>query len=208
MSKVTLTINDKKVQAEEGTTLLEAARSAGIEIPTLCYHEKLTPQGSCRLCTVEISRGQQSSRLVTSCIYLVEEGLVVQTETERVIKGRKMILQLLWARAPGSQVIRDYAVKYGVDREKFEVSSNFCILCGLCVRYCAEVKKKNAIGFVGRGSDRQVMFYPEIAAQECPQCGECWKICPTGVLPSNYAITRVPHFNWPVNPFFPQYDGK
>jgi NADH dehydrogenase/NADH:ubiquinone oxidoreductase subunit G len=201
MSEVTLIINDQEVKAKEGQTILEAAESVGIEIPTLCHHEKLAPYGACRLCTVEIFRGQRS-RLVTSCGYLVEDGLVVKTESKPVVEGRKMILELLWARAPGVQVLRDYGMKYGMDMTKYDVAPTFCIVCGLCVRYCAEVKKKNAIGFIGRGTERTVMFYPEIASKECPKCGECFAICPTGVLPSNYALDRVPHFNWPGNPFY------
>mgnify|MGYP001141813576 CR=1 FL=1 len=121
MSEVTLTINDQEVKAKEGMTILEAARGAGIDIPTLCYHEGLAPYGACRLCTVEIVRGQRS-RLVASCVYPVEEGLTVKTESEPVIKGRKMILELLWARAPGVQVLRDYGIKYGIDRTKFDVA--------------------------------------------------------------------------------------
>ncbi|HEX7475717.1 MAG TPA: 2Fe-2S iron-sulfur cluster-binding protein [Dehalococcoidales bacterium] len=200
MTEVNLVINDQKVKAKEGTTILEAARSIGIDIPTLCQHEKLAPFGACRLCTVEIIKGKRS-RLVTSCVYQVEEGLVVKTESAPVVKGRKMILELLWARAPGIQEIRDYGKRYGLDINKFEVAPSFCILCGLCVRYCAEVKKKNAIGFTGRGTERGVMFFPEIASKECYKCGECFKICPTGVLPSNYELNTVSHFKWPDDLF-------
>jgi NADH dehydrogenase/NADH:ubiquinone oxidoreductase subunit G len=195
MSNVTLTINDKKVKAKEGMTILEAAQSAGIDIPSLCYHEKLIPYGACRLCTVEIIRDHQS-RLVTSCVYTVEDGLIVKTESEPVVRIRKMLLELIWAVAPGAQAIREYATKYEINRTKFEIEPTFCILCGACVRYCAEIKKKNAIGFIGRGIERQVMFFPDIAAEECPKCGECFPLCPTGVLPSNYAIAQVPHFTW------------
>lgn len=204
MSEFSLIINGQKVKAREGMTILEAARGAGIEIPTLCYQEGLAPFGACRLCTVEIVKGQRS-RLVASCVYPAEEGLVVKTESERVVKGRKLILELLLARAPNVQVLREYGMKYGVDLMKFDPEPTSCILCGLCVRYCAEEKKKNAIGFIGRGTERAVMFFPEIASEECPKCGECFAICPTGVLPSNYAINRVPHFTWPVNPFSGTY---
>ena len=195
MSEVTLTINDEKVKAEEGTTILKAAQSTGIDIPTLCYHEKLAPHGACRLCTVEITRGQKS-RLVTACVYLVENGLKVETESEPVVKIRRMLLELMLASAPGVKTIQDYASRYGITRTRFDIEPNFCILCGLCVRYCNEVKGKNAIGFVGRGAERQVMFFPDIAAEECPKCGECFSLCPTGVLPSNYALARVPHFTY------------
>jgi len=206
MSEVTLIINDEEVKAEEGMTILEAARSAGIDIPTLCYHEKLAPYGACRLCMVEIVRGQQS-RLVASCVYPVEDGLIVKTESDRVTKGRKMLLELMWARAPGVQPIREYGIKYGItgaqvirdygvgrkNMAKFEIEPTFCILCGLCVRYCAEVKKENAIGFVGRGIGREVVFFPEIARRTCPGCQECFSLCPTGALPSHYGLVEACH---------------
>lgn len=201
MTEITMTINGRDVAAEEGATILEAARDAGIDIPALCTHDGLVPYGGCRLCTVEIAKKGGRSRLVASCVYPAENGLEVQTESEQVIEGRKVILEMLLARAPGVEVLREYGKKYGVDVDRFEIEANYCILCGLCVRYCAEIKKACAIGFVGRGVDRQVMFLPEIAARECPTCGECFKICPTGVLPSNYGTARVPHFDWPANPF-------
>ncbi|MBE9469864.1 MAG: (2Fe-2S)-binding protein [Chloroflexi bacterium] len=206
MSEVTLIINDEEVKAEEGMTILEAARSAGIDIPTLCYHEKLAPYGACRLCMVEIVRGRQS-RLVASCVYPVEDGLIVKTESDRVTKGRKMLLELMWARAPGVQPIREYGIKYGItgaqvirdygvgrkNMAKFEIEPTFCILCGLCVRYCAEIKKENAIGFVGRGIGREVVFFPEIARRTCPGCQECFSLCPTGALPSHYGLVEACH---------------
>jgi bidirectional [NiFe] hydrogenase diaphorase subunit len=204
MSEVTLTINDIEVKADKGMTILQAARIAGIDIPTLCSHEQVAPYGACRLCTVEIVRGQRS-QLVASCVYPVEDGLIVNTESEPVIRGRKMILALLWARAPGVQVLRKYGIKYGITevqvettipgisttKTKFEIEPTFCVLCGLCVRYCAEVKKKNAIGFIGRGTEREVMFLPEIASRECPNCEECYPLCPTGVLPLHHALAEA-----------------
>jgi bidirectional [NiFe] hydrogenase diaphorase subunit len=189
--EVTLFINDIEVKARQGMTILQAAQSTGIDIPTLCYHEKLTPFGGCRLCTVEIVKGQHS-RLVTSCVHPVEAGLVVRTESEPVINVRKMLLAMMWSRAPGVQAIRDYCIRYGVDRNKFEVEPTYCILCGLCVRYCSEVKKKNFIGFVDRGTERQVMFLPEADFKECSKCGECYGICPTGLMPSNYGLAQLP----------------
>ena len=195
MSEVLLTINDKKVKAEQEMTILEAARSAGIPIPTLCYHKKVAPSGACRLCTVEIIK-KQGSRLVVSCVYTVEDGLIVKTEAEAVVKVRKKLLELMWACAPGAKAVGGYGIKYGIDRKKFEIEPTFCILCGLCVRYCAEVKKKNAIGFIGRGTERHIEFFPDIASEECPKCRECFKICPTGVLPANYASARALHLTW------------
>lgn len=191
LAEVTLTINDKEVKARQGMTILEAAQSVGIEIPTLCHHEKLAPYGGCRLCTVEITRGQRTM-LVTSCVYPVEEGLKVQTESERVIKIRKMLLEMMWSRSPGVQALRDYGIKYGIDKNKFDVEPAYCILCGLCVRYCREVKKKNMIGFIGRGTNREVMFLPDADFNECLACGECYSLCPTGVMPSNYGLAQLP----------------
>lgn len=195
MSKLSLTIDNQKVTTEEGTSILEAARSAGIDIPTLCYHEKLAPRGACRLCLVEITKGRRK-RLVTSCVYLAEEGLKVETESKPVVRIRKMLLELMLASSPGVKAIQDYARRYGITRSRFDIEPDFCILCGLCVRYCNEVKGKNAIGFVGRGTQRKVMFFPDIAAEECPKCGECFPLCPTGVIPSNYALAKLPHFTY------------
>lgn len=209
MNEVTLFINNEEVKAKPGMTILEAARSVGIDIPTLCYHEKLAPYGGCRLCMVEIVRGQRS-RLVTSCVYIVEEGLTVKTESEPVINIRRLLLELMWVRAPGVQPLRNYGARYGITgvqatrdygvmlgisaiKTKFEIEPTFCILCGLCVRYCAEVKRKNAIGFIGRGTEREVVFFPETARQECPRCKECYSLCPTGALPSHYALAEAHH---------------
>jgi bidirectional [NiFe] hydrogenase diaphorase subunit len=189
--EIILTIDGKEIKATRGMTVLEAAKTAGIDIPTLCHHENLTPYGGCRLCTVEITKGK-NSRLVTSCVYPVEEGLEVKTESESVVKTRKMILEMMWRRAPGSHDIKRYAVKYGIDRDKFEIEPTYCILCGLCVRYCREITKKNMLGFIGRGTEREVMFLPGSDFNECLACGECYKLCPTGVMPSNYGLARLP----------------
>jgi predicted molibdopterin-dependent oxidoreductase YjgC len=172
---------------EEGKTIFEAAKSAGITIPTLCYNEKLAPYGGCRFCTVEISKGGRS-RLVVSCVYNVEDGLVVKTATPKVIKIRKMLLELMLASAP---ILSELAKQYGIEKPRFQSEVTQCILCGQCVRYCAEVKKANAIGFVSRGAEREVMFIPEIAAKECPSCRECFALCPTDVLRANYLLAEA-----------------
>jgi len=188
MSEVLLQIDGKEVRAEEGMTLLEAAQSAGISIPTLCHHEKLEPFGGCRLCIVELeSRG--SARLVVSCVYPVEKNLVVRTRSEKIDRIRKMILELLLAHAPDSFVLEDLAKEYGADKNRFEKEPSFCIHCGLCVRYCAEVKKKHAIGFVDRGIQKEISFIPEIAAKECWNCKECFPLCPTEALQAAFVLT-------------------
>jgi bidirectional [NiFe] hydrogenase diaphorase subunit len=190
MSEILLQIDGKEVKAKEGMTVLEAARSAGISIPTLCYHKELEPFGGCRLCMVELeSRG--STRLVVSCVYPVEKNLVVRTRSEKVDRIRKMILQLLLAHAPDAFELIDLAKEYGADRDRFEKEPSFCVHCGLCVRYCNEIKKKNAIGFVDRGIRKEISFIPEIAAKECWGCKECFPLCPTEALQAAYVLTKA-----------------
>jgi bidirectional [NiFe] hydrogenase diaphorase subunit len=190
MSEITLQIDGREVKAKEGMTILEAAQSAEIFIPTLCHHEKLEPYGACRICTVEIeTRGR--TNLVAACLYPVEQNLVVRTRSKRVDKVRKMLLELMLAHAPDAVGLRDLAKEYGADKARFEKEPSFCILCGLCVRYCAEVKKKNAIGFVDRGTRREISFIPEIASKECENCKECFPLCPTEALQAAYVLTKA-----------------
>ncbi len=189
MSEILLQIDGKEVKAREGMTLLEAAQGAGISIPTLCHHEKLEPFGGCRICIVEVAdRGW--TKLVVSCVYPVAENLVVRTRSEKVDRIRKTILELLLAHAPDSPALRDLAHKYGADRDRFEKDPSFCIHCGLCVRYCAEVKKKNAIGFVDRGIRKEISFIPEVASKECNDCKECFPLCPTSYLQAVFVLTE------------------
>lgn len=190
MSEILLQIDGKQVRASEGMTILEAAQGAGISIPTLCCHESLEPYGACRICTVEAEvRGW--TKLVAACLYPVEPDLVVRTRSDKVDRIRKMILQLLLAHAPDSAILREMAEEYGADRDRFEKESSFCIHCGLCVRYCAEVKKKNAIGFVDRGTRREISFIPELAARECWDCKECFPLCPTSALQAAFVLTEA-----------------
>jgi NADH dehydrogenase/NADH:ubiquinone oxidoreductase subunit G len=190
MSEIVIQIDGKEVKAREGATLLEAAQSAGIRIPTLCYHEKLQPYGGCRLCLVELeSRG--STRLVVSCVYPVEKDLVVRTRSEKIDRIRKMILELLLAHAPDSFELQDLAKEYGADRNRFEKETSFCVHCGLCVRYCAEVKKKNAVGFVDRGIRKEISFVPDVAAKECWNCKECFPLCPTEALQAAFVFVKA-----------------
>ena len=190
MSEILLNIDGKEVSAQEGMTLLEAAKSVGIKIPTLCYHEKLEPFGGCRLCIVELEQ-RGGTRLVVSCVYPVEKNLIVRTRSEKVDRIRKMILELQMAHAPDAFDLQDLAQEYGADRNRFEKESSFCIHCGLCVRYCAEVKKKNAVGFVDRGIRKEISFIPEIASKECWNCKECFPLCPTEALQAAYVLTKA-----------------
>jgi bidirectional [NiFe] hydrogenase diaphorase subunit len=190
MSEVTLTIDNKEVKAEEGMTVLEAARSAGIYIPTLCHHELLKPYTACRICLVEIeSRGRTS--LDTACSRPVAGNLVVRTRSEKIDKIRKTLLELMLSHAPDSPVLQEMAQEYGADKDRFEKEPSFCILCGLCVRYCAEVAKKNAITFIDRGPRREIMFIADISARECWDCKECFPLCPTEALQAAFVLTRA-----------------
>lgn len=190
MREILLQIDGKEVKAREGMTVLEAAQSAGISIPTLCHHEKLEPYGGCRICIVEVEvRG--GTQIVVSCVYLVEKNLVVRTRSEKVDRIRKMILELLLAHAPDAFALQDLAKEYGADKDRFEKEASFCIHCGLCVRYCAEVKKKNAVGFVDRGTRREISFIPEIASKECWNCKECFPLCPTEALQAAFVLTKA-----------------
>jgi len=133
------------------------------------------------------SRG--SARLVVSCVYPVENNLVVRTRSEKIDRIRKMILELLLAHAPDSFILEELAKEYGADKNRFEKEPSFCVHCGLCVRYCAEVKKKHAIGFVDRGIQKEISFIPEIAAKECWNCKECFPLCPTEALQAAFVLT-------------------
>lgn len=190
MSKVQLTIDGLEVQAGQGTTLLEAARSAGVSIPTICHHDDLVPYGGCRLCLVEVEdRGWK--KLVVSCVYTVAQDLIVRTRTEKVDRMRRNILELLLAHAPDAPRLVELADEYGANRHRFEQDPSFCIHCGLCVRYCAEVAQKHAVGFIDRGIRKEISFIPEIAARECNDCKECFPLCPTSYLQAAFVLTEA-----------------
>ncbi len=190
MTEVTLTIDNKEVKAERGMTILEAARISGINIPTLCHHNRLKPYAVCRICMVEIEAKGKTS-IDTACTRPVADDLVVRTRTEQIDEIRKTILELMLARAPESEVLKNLAKEYGANRDRFEMVPSFCILCGLCVRYCAEVKKKNAVGFIDRGVRREIGFIPEIATRECWRCRECFPLCPTEALQAAFVLIEA-----------------
>ena len=189
MSQIRLQIDGTEVEATKGMTLLEVAQQAGISIPTLCHHEKLEPFGGCRLCIVEVDSGGWT-KLVVSCVYEAEENLVVRTRSDKVDRIRKTILELLLAHAPDSPELEQFAKEYGADKNRYEKDASFCIHCGLCVRYCAEVKKADALGFIDRGIKKEISFIPEIAAKECNACKECFPLCPTSYLQAAFVLTQ------------------
>ncbi len=172
-------IDGQEIEAEEGQTLLQVAQSAGIYIPTLCYHKALSPYGSCRLCVVEI---EHNDRILyhTSCQFPVMENLIVKTNTERVIQGRKIIAELLLARCPDSEKIQEMAKELGVVETRFKKKDEDCILCGLCVRICQERMGVHTIDFINRGIKRDIQPPFGKYSDICRVCGACASVCPTG----------------------------
>jgi len=174
---ITLKLNGLEVEAEEGWTILDTARFFGLEIPTLCYNDGLSVYGGCRLCLVEIGEGPRA-KLVSSCTYPAEEGLIVHTDTKRVLDARKMMIELMLAKAPNSKVIQDLAALFGVKQQRFKVQNEECILCGLCVRMCDEQMDARAIGFQNRGYKRKLSTPFDVRSEVCRLCGGCMYICP------------------------------
>ncbi|MFC2088637.1 2Fe-2S iron-sulfur cluster-binding protein [Calditrichota bacterium] len=182
---ISFKLNGLAAKAEKGTTILEAAQFYGFPIPTLCHMEGLSPYGACRLCVVEIGEGNKS-KLVTSCTYPVEENLNIRTSSERVLKARKMIIELLLASCPQSKVIQDIASAHQVKQQRFKQEHEDCILCGLCVRMCEEQMMGKAIGFRGRGEKRSIGTPFDIKSEECRLCGGCIYVCPACQLRCTY----------------------
>jgi len=183
---INLKINGIDVSVDQGTTLLEAAQFLGLPIPTLCHMEGLTPYGACRLCVVEVGE-EPNSRLVTSCTYPAENGLKVRTSSERVVRARKIIVELLLASCPQSKTIQDIAAALGVRQQRFRQEQEDCILCGRCVRMCSEQMMAGAIGFTGRGESRAIGTPFDSSSEVCRLCGGCIYVCPACELRCTYS---------------------
>ena len=181
----TVIINGLELQAEEGWTLLEAARFLGFPIPTLCHMDGLTPYGACRLCVVEIGE-RPRTKLVSSCTYPVQEGLNVRTASERVLRARRMVIELLLASCPQSKIIQDLAAAHNVQQQRFRQEHEDCIQCGRCVRMCEEQMMAKAIGFRGRGETRSIGTPFDVRSEECRLCGGCMYVCPACQLRCTY----------------------
>jgi bidirectional [NiFe] hydrogenase diaphorase subunit len=180
---VSLTIDGIPVQAPAGQTLLLTAKANGIDIPTLCYHPELKPEGHCRLCVVEIGAAPRT-RLVNSCTYPVEPGLVVQTASAKVLQARRMVLELLMAQAPAAEIIKEMAAAMGVYETRFTKGDPAarCILCGQCVRTCREVVGVSAISMAFRTPKKLVATPFKEESEACIGCGSCVFICPTNTI--------------------------
>ncbi|MBU2501211.1 [FeFe] hydrogenase, group A [bacterium] len=208
-------VNGRQVTAREGGTLLDALRRAGIQVPTLCHYEGLPPTGSCRLCVVEV---EGAPNLVPSCSFPVSEGMRVQTHSPRAVRARKTIVELLLSNHPddclycaqhGNCRLQDLSEDLGVRQRRLpgsrtrlprDISSpaivrdpDKCILCGRCIRACAEVQTVAAIDFTGRGSGTRVdtAFGEGLNISSCINCGQCVMVCPTGALTERSHLDQV-----------------
>ncbi len=196
---ISLTIDGQKVEVQEASTILQAAEKAGIRIPTLCYHKALRPYGACRVCLVEIDRNGAPA-IQASCTYPAQDGLVVRTNTDRVLKDRRIILELLLARCPDSEEVQKLAAELGVHETRFTPKNRDCILCGKCVRMCEDRMGRAAITFVRRGSEREISPPFDKQTEVCQVCGACAFICPTGKINLSEVATRE------AKPIFDEYN--
>lgn len=207
MAMVNVIIDNKNYQVPEGMSILQACRMNNIYIPTLCYHPELTPEGACRLCVVEVNT---SKTLVASCVYPVSEGMIVKTNTERVRKARKTIVELLLTNHPkdcltcqksGNCELQKIAQQLGVCELRFEGGERRhhakdesnpalvrdpekCILCGRCVKMCRDIQGMNVYGFQKRGFNTLVApaYDCGLGDVACSLCGQCATVCPTGAI--------------------------
>ena len=200
--RITLTIDDRAVTAPEGTTLLQACRGQGTEIPTLCYGDTITPKNACRVCVVEV---EGSRVLVPSCSRPVEDGMIVRTQTDRTDHARKMVLEFLgssvdlsltdnvarWNEEYGADptrygdAARTVAQPVKIDNDLYIRDYAKCILCYQCVDACGEQWQNSfVIEVVGRGFDAHISTEFEVPLTEsaCVYCGNCIQVCPTGAL--------------------------
>lgn len=178
---IPFSIDGQPVEGREGGNILETALDAGIEIPHLCFNESVKPYGACRLCLVEVVRHGRS-RMTTACTYPVLEGIKVLTQTEKVVRARRMMIELILAMCPGDKLIQEMAKEMGVHEVRFKQGDKDCILCGLCGRVCEEVVGANAINFAFRGDQREMIPPFQEEAANCIACGACVVVCPVDVI--------------------------
>ena len=199
---ISFKLNGKTVQGDEGEYILQVAEKYGVEIPTLCHHKALEPAGMCRLCTVELFDGRRT-RFVTACNYPIWEGMEVQTDSEAVHEGRKLIVELLLARCPEVPILKDLAKQYEIEEPRFKKETDTCILCGLCTRTCERIGT-SAISLTGRGVDMEVDTPFGLNTDACIACGACAFVCPTGHITLDKI--RQKHTEKPTAPIPSEYE--
>jgi bidirectional [NiFe] hydrogenase diaphorase subunit len=180
----TVTIDGVKVRVAEGATILDGARKAGIWIPVMCHSPAVSEQAACRLCMVELER-TNGTQMVTACSYPVRRDCSVRVNSEKALRIRRGIMQLMLARSPESQELKDLAARMGVEGTPYPTvteSQRNCILCGLCVAACEEAIGASAIGFAGRGVERTVTAPFREPSEACIACGACAAVCPVGTI--------------------------
>lgn len=176
-----ITIDGKSVEVAEGTTIFTAATRAGIDIPTLCFNEELTPAGVCRICVVEVVRGGDSV-LMTSCNSPVEAGMTVSTGSPKALAARRLAVEVLLAQNPTSKKLRGIASRLGLEKPRLTLPAKECILCRQCLRACQEVVEAGAISFTSCGLGREVEPKVSFDAERCIACGSCAYVCPTDAV--------------------------
>jgi bidirectional [NiFe] hydrogenase diaphorase subunit len=177
-------IDDKKIEVNATDTVLKAARRVGIFIPSLCQHNALPNVGACRLCMVEIcQKGSINTKVVSSCEFMVSDGLVVKTTSDTLLKLRRMNLDLLLARAPKSEFLLELSKQIAFEPEPLPApeSSSECILCYLCTRVCQQLGC-NAISMSSRSQNKKVSPPFETAPDDCIGCGCCARLCPVNFI--------------------------
>jgi bidirectional [NiFe] hydrogenase diaphorase subunit len=189
-----ITLNGQNVEVKAGQMVLEVARRSGVFIPTLCHHPGLGPYGACRLCLVEIKEGLRAG-LSASCALPAVDGLMVETDSPLVRDGRKLVAELLLARAPASREILAIAQSLGVESTDFPKKNELCILCGRCVRACKALGV-HAISFVERGARRHVAVPFDKPSAQCMACQACVAVCPTGAIKARVTPTDVEMLEW------------
>lgn len=174
-STLRIIINGEPCEAQEGSSVLEAIKRHGLEIPTLCYHKALRPIGACKLCTVEVEGKGGRSMIMLACVLKVREGISVRTDTDLVKKARSAAMQRLLSMAPQSQRLREIAKRFSIETGPVP---DGCVRCRLCIRVCSEVVGASALKMEKRGAD----YFVVSAENQCIGCGTCASICPTGAI--------------------------
>ena len=178
---IPITINDQQLKVPDDLSVLEAIREQGIYIPTLCYHEALQPVGSCRLCLVEIEENGRK-RTAASCVTPLAKEMIIRTDTDKIRRIRRILIELLLARCPGLKILEKMAIQMGVSEIRFAEENDDCFLCGQCVRACTEIVGVSAIGFSDRGVNNKIGAPFLKASNVCISCGTCTTICPAGTF--------------------------